>query len=751
MSPSPRLMAALLLVCTFALVAFRFRPPSPEPLEAEASRFSAARAVRDLEAILPEGRPHPVGSVENGAVAERLEAALRARGLAVTTRGHTVCPSGLGFCTELRNLVAVREAGPDVILVAAHYDSVPAGMGAADDGAAIGVILEAARWLEAKGPSRNTVAFLLSDGEEVGLLGAAAFVRDNPLWRRVRVVVNLEARGTQGPSLMFEAHGPTELVASRLGALPRPVTSSLFAAIYERLPNDTDFTVLTGPGVIGYNFAFIDAVPRYHTSIDDLAHLDAGSVQHHGDNVVALLGAFLDAPLGAPAAGAGEAVWFDVLSAGVIRWPREASLWLALAASILVLVTGLRATASDGTRWTSVGLGVALPLGAVVIAVAVGFGLAALLGAGDRGLFPRTTRTLLPFLGSLAAGVGSSLVVARAAVTASPWGLFTGVWLLWSLLAVILALLFPPACHLFVAPAVVAGLLGAILARRPWGTSRLAWLAAGVMPALLWWQVALGITSAMGVLGHPVVTAASALVVTSLLPLLAARPRSGTKGPRDGWGLPLRVFGFAILVTLVALWRSPFDAEHPQRLSILHLQQAEGASYGLDTTWGALPEGLAALVPGAVEGPPPLPLHGVRRMARAPAPRIEATPLAVDVYEDAAPRRRSFRVRSTRGADVTGVLLPPEPSVASHLRINGEPVEPLVIAEGPFAGQRLALCLSSGSVGCTFTLSGSTEGVRVLDWLRGLPREAEPLVQARAAAAGVPSQEGDLSIVVQAL
>src|SRR5437016_3359884 len=106
---------------------------------------------------------------------------------------------------------------------------------------ALRAILGDARPHPVGSPANEAVRVLLvDDGEEAGLWGADGFVRHDPLAPRVAAVVNLEARGSSGPSLMFETkHVRWPLVAA-LRALPRPVTSSLFAAVYERMPNDTD-------------------------------------------------------------------------------------------------------------------------------------------------------------------------------------------------------------------------------------------------------------------------------------------------------------------------------------------------------------------------------------------------------------------------------------------------------------------------------------------------------------------------------
>jgi Zn-dependent M28 family amino/carboxypeptidase len=96
------------------------------------------------------------------------------------------------------------------LLLVAHYDSTPQGPGAADDATGVGTALETVRALKARGAIRNTVGILLTDGEESegGLPGSESFVRDHPdLIRELRLVINLEARGSRGPVVMFQT-GP---------------------------------------------------------------------------------------------------------------------------------------------------------------------------------------------------------------------------------------------------------------------------------------------------------------------------------------------------------------------------------------------------------------------------------------------------------------------------------------------------------------------------------------------------------------
>ena len=107
---------------------------------------------------------------------------------------------------------------------------------------------------------------------------------------KIGAVVNVEARGSRGDSVLFETGANCgwllDLYAEHA---PRPRASSLTYEVYRRMPNDTDFSVFRKqsekPGV---NFAFIGGYSDYHTANDSLANLDPASLQHHGENLAAM-------------------------------------------------------------------------------------------------------------------------------------------------------------------------------------------------------------------------------------------------------------------------------------------------------------------------------------------------------------------------------------------------------------------------------------------------------------------------------
>jgi hypothetical protein len=154
--------------------------------------------------------------------------------------------------------IAGKEPGGRAVLLMAHYDGVEAGPAAGDDAAGTAALLETARALRTQPPLVHDIILLFTDGEEAGLLGAAAFVREHAWAKDVDVVLDFEARGTTGRSFMFET-GPGNLDVARVLRRVDDVTAgSVFTTIYRVLPNDTDLSELAVLGRPALNFAFTE-------------------------------------------------------------------------------------------------------------------------------------------------------------------------------------------------------------------------------------------------------------------------------------------------------------------------------------------------------------------------------------------------------------------------------------------------------------------------------------------------------------
>jgi hypothetical protein len=317
-------LAALLLLLLGAMALKGALLALPEPAAApQAGAFDTRRALARLGRVLGPQRPHPVDSAEADAVRERLIAELRALGLSPAVTDDFACngePDDRTIsCARVRNVTATL--GPPTgahLLMVSHYDSTPAGPGAADDGIGMAAMLETAAALRGQRLQRP-VTLLFNEGEETGLLGARAFLQRNPLAARVEALVNLESRGTTGPAIMFETSRPNGAAIARYDrAVSRPVANSLTTDFYRLVPNRSDVTVFRERDWTILNIAVIGNETRYHTPGDRLEALDPASLAHMGDQALALARDFAQRP--APEA-AGERIYADVLGAPSSRCP----------------------------------------------------------------------------------------------------------------------------------------------------------------------------------------------------------------------------------------------------------------------------------------------------------------------------------------------------------------------------------------------------------------------------------------------
>ncbi len=285
--------------------------------------FSTDAAMEHLKIIAQQ--PHPVGSPANRAVRKYIVDQLTKSGFEVDVQRAAMESRWHGRSYTVHNVLARLRGEGDGTAVAlvAHYDSVHTGPGAADDGAAVAALIEVGRLLRAEGPFHNDLILLLTDGEEAGLLGAFAFVDEHDWFNEVGLVLNFEARGTSGASIMFETSpGNGWLVREYARVAPHPITSSLSVEVYRRMPNFTDFTAFLRADLAGMNFAFISTPENYHTEYDDLEHLDRGSLRHHGVQALALARHFLRMDLTARRSS-DDAVFFVVPGLGVIHYPLD--------------------------------------------------------------------------------------------------------------------------------------------------------------------------------------------------------------------------------------------------------------------------------------------------------------------------------------------------------------------------------------------------------------------------------------------
>src|SRR5688572_14331301 len=215
-------------------------PPAAVPSSAPLTEFSSGRAMQHLGVIAQ--KTHPPGTAEHSAVRDYIIKELTAMGLKpeIQKTAQSLDHPSHAFAAVVENIVAKlpgTRSGGKAILMSAHYDTVPHSTGASDNAAGVASLLETLRALRSEPPLANDIIFLFTDGEEIGLLGARAFVEKHPAAKDVKVALNFDALGKSGATLMFESTGKNEWVIGELAkAAPRPVANSLADTIYERLP-----------------------------------------------------------------------------------------------------------------------------------------------------------------------------------------------------------------------------------------------------------------------------------------------------------------------------------------------------------------------------------------------------------------------------------------------------------------------------------------------------------------------------------
>ncbi len=341
------------------------------------SEYSVKRAMVHVTKLASQ--PHYTGSAAHSATGDYLISQLRGMGLEVNEQKRTSL-SDWGNLVQCRNIMArIKGTGSGkAVLLLSHYDSAPHSysMGAADDASGVATILEGVRaYLYARKSHVNDIIILFSDAEELGLNGAALFVGQHPWARDAKIAINLEARGTAGPSYMLlETNaGNAGLVQSFANAGPSyPVANSLMYSIYKMLPNDTDLTVFREYGDIpGYNFAFIDDHFNYHTAQDDVAHLSRESLAHQGSYVMPLLEYFADSNL-ADLSDANDRVYFSVPYA-IIHYPFG---WNFVLLGVTIVIFLLTVFVGMGKRILVPGImgrGLALFMGVLATCGIIGF------------------------------------------------------------------------------------------------------------------------------------------------------------------------------------------------------------------------------------------------------------------------------------------------------------------------------------------------------------------------------------------
>jgi hypothetical protein len=616
-------------------------------------------------------------------------------------------------------------------------------------------VLEVARAYKSLPTPQNPVIFLIDDGEEAGLLGARVFVEHHPWAKDVRAVVNVDDRGTTGPSLMYETGDANEW-ATRLytGHASRPATNSIFYFAYKHLPSDTDFTIFRAAGYQGLNFAAVGDAAQYHTPRDNFENANTSTIQHHGDNALSSVQAFAESEIADPPRS--SAAYFDVFERWTIAWPVRLSFKIALGSACLLLLEIAWLIYKKKLAWQRWLWGSASWLITILATAAVAWTLQFALqklGAESVDWVAHSLPLQFAFW-SLAVTIVCFFAV-RFAPRAGEIGLWAGVWTWWAILGLFLALRHPAVSYIFQVATVTSALAALSFVFQPKESLR-GFGFASILPATVVAVAGFGATLLLypgfGNFILPLISVVVAVLLTPIAPIcMDLRPSRGL--PRIA--LP----GLAVALTLGAAFLAvvvpAFSAKSPEHVNLEYVQDSDSgkSQWVVYPASARLPEPirLATTLTRQNDGPFPW-IPGTAFLANAP--HLELPPPTFTILESSeAPGKRQYRalLRSERSASRAVILFPPDSGVES-VQMEGRALQPQSQAmrrESNGWYEYLCETMPAKGIELIFRLpAGRPVEVYAVDTSFTLPLEGMFLLKSRPLTA-TPYQDGDRTMVVR--
>ncbi|CAM0140646.1 hypothetical protein VKS41_006671 [Umbelopsis sp. WA50703] len=186
-----------------------------------------------------------------------------------------------------------RDCDQNAVLLNAHFDTTLGSPGASDDGSGISVMLEIIRIMSQKSWDgyKNSMVFLFNGAEESLQDASHAFITMHEIKDSIRAVVNVDSCGTTGREILFQANSREMIDAYKQAPYPHGTVMANDVFSTGLILSDTDFRqfVEYGDNLIGIDMALYKNSYLYHTHLDTPKHLQPGSIQHLGENVLAIV------------------------------------------------------------------------------------------------------------------------------------------------------------------------------------------------------------------------------------------------------------------------------------------------------------------------------------------------------------------------------------------------------------------------------------------------------------------------------
>ncbi|XP_023177320.1 endoplasmic reticulum metallopeptidase 1 isoform X1 [Drosophila hydei] len=352
----------LLIYCAISIPASNHLP-RPLSIKDEAKnpeRFIAERAELNLQRLVALG-PRVVGSRENemGSVQvitstmQKVRAELGAvHDIEVDVQvasGSYIHWNAVNMYQSIQNFVVkISPKGSNsttYVLINSHYDSVPAGPGAGDDGSMVAIMLETLRVLaKSKYALKHPAVFLFNGAEENPLQASHAFITQHKWAKNCKALINLDSAGNGGREILFQS-GPNHpwLMKSYRRAIKHPYASTMAEEMFQHnfIPSDTDFRIFRDHGAVpGLDMAYQHNGYVYHTRFDRAEIIPRGSFQNTGDNLLALIREISSAPELEDTSkhAEGHTVYYDVMGWFLVFYTETEGIILNVVVSIGAIV-----------------------------------------------------------------------------------------------------------------------------------------------------------------------------------------------------------------------------------------------------------------------------------------------------------------------------------------------------------------------------------------------------------------------------
>ena len=227
-------------------------------------------------------------------------------------KGKRVDSADVERVTDYNLIGLVRGSDPamrdEAVVLGAHFDHVGVGKpvegdsiynGADDDASGVATVLAAARAL-AKAPPRRSVIFLLTSGEEFGVLGTQWYL-DRPTFPLGQTIADLQVEMVGRPDSLAGGTGKLWLTGFERSSMGESLTKGGLPVVADPRPDfrffeRSDNIVFAMRGIPAHTLSSFSLHSDYHQPSDEVDRIDFAHLEQAADVVIRATRLLADGP-----------------------------------------------------------------------------------------------------------------------------------------------------------------------------------------------------------------------------------------------------------------------------------------------------------------------------------------------------------------------------------------------------------------------------------------------------------------------